>query len=128
MSPYKDTEKRKQASRDSMTKKRGLTSGVNKVEGLTRLELIKQALGEDLVKDIDKLGGSEARYERAYRYHLWRQGKPLMIVHAIVEDRERLDNVYRSLRDARQEKNVYYGLPYNGLSFDIIGEMLEVTR
>jgi len=33
--PYKDSEKRKQASRDSMAKKReGLTSGVNTSEGL----------------------------------------------------------------------------------------------
>jgi len=52
------------------------------------------------------------------------------IIYALTDNdkRRKLDDIYRSLRDAKQEKNVYYGLPYNGLSFDIIGEMLEVTR
>ena len=52
------------------------------------------------------------------------------IIHALAdpEKRRKLEKVYQSLRDFKQEKNVYYGSPYNGLSFDIIGEMLEATR
>jgi len=52
------------------------------------------------------------------------------IIYALTDPikRDKLDKVYWSLRAVHQEKNVYYGLPYNGISFDIIGEMLEVTR
>ena len=52
------------------------------------------------------------------------------IIHALTdpEKRRKLEKVYHSLRDFKQEKGVYYGHPYNGISFDIIGEMLEVTR
>lgn len=49
------------------------------------------------------------------------------IIYALMDKRKKLDEVYRSLKDARQDKNVYYGNPYNGISFDIVGEMLEVT-
>ena len=52
------------------------------------------------------------------------------IIYALADPikRRKLEKVYQSLRDFKQEKNVYYGLPCNGISFDIIGEMLEVTR
>lgn len=52
------------------------------------------------------------------------------IIHALADPdkRRKLEKVYQSLRDFKREKDVHYGLPYNGISFDIAGELLEATR
>ena len=42
--------------------------------------------------------------------------------------RRKLEKIYQLLRDFKQEKNVYYGYPDNGIPFDLVGELLEVTR
>ena len=53
------------------------------VKPKNRIEFIKQELNDPyLIKDIEKAGLShddrETRYERAYRYKLWREGKPVL--------------------------------------------------
>ena len=91
--PYKDKEARLKASRESMRKKRefvdGLTSEVNKDEGLTQYPAILLAL-TDLTK------------------------------------RRKLEKIYQSLRDFKQEKNVFYGYP-RLIPFDVVGDLLEAT-
>lgn len=42
--------------------------------------------------------------------------------------RRKLEKIYQSLRDFKQEKNVYYGYPDRGVPFDLVGELLEATR
>lgn len=42
--------------------------------------------------------------------------------------RIKLEKIYQSLRDFKQEKNVFYGYPDYGIPFDLVGEYLEVTK
>ena len=41
--------------------------------------------------------------------------------------RHKLEKVYRSLKDFKQEKNVFYGYPAM-IPFDVAGDLLEATR
>lgn len=41
--------------------------------------------------------------------------------------RRKLEKIYQSLRDFKQEKNVFYGYPDRGVPFDLVGELLEIT-
>ena len=52
------------------------------------------------------------------------------ILKALVDPikRRKLEKIYQSLRDFKQEKNVYLGYPDKGVPFDLIGELLEATR
>jgi len=52
------------------------------------------------------------------------------IVLALVDPikRKKLEKIYQSLKDFKQEKNVYYGHPYKGVPFDLVGDLLEVTE
>ena len=49
------------------------------------------------------------------------------IVHALIvpEKRRKLEKIYRVLHERNQDKEVYYGV--SRISFDLVGEMLEVT-
>lgn len=44
------------------------------------------------------------------------------------DKRKKLEKIYQSLRDFKQEKNVFYGYPDKGVPFDLVGELLEATR
>ena len=41
--------------------------------------------------------------------------------------RVKLEKIYESLRNFKQEKNVYFGYPDRGIPFDIVGELLDAT-
>ena len=93
--PYKDVEKRKEAARVSMEKKReGLTSGVNKqgvnMEGLTEYPANMFTL-------LTSLGDKDKR--------------------------EKLRLIYESLNRRDLTPHVRYGT--NGVTFNIVGELLE---
>lgn len=53
------------------------------------------------------------------------QYHPLLYALVDPDKRKKLEKIYHSLKEHNQDKNVYYG--YEGISFDIVGEMLEVT-
>ena len=42
----------------------------------SRISFLQGKLGIDLVRRIEDSGGGEARYERAYRYKLWKDKFP----------------------------------------------------
>ena len=93
--PYKDVEKRKEAARVSMEKKReGLTSGVNKpgvnMEGLTEYPA-------NMLTLLTSLGDKDKR--------------------------EKLRLIYESLNRRDLTPHVRYGT--NGVTFNIVGELLE---
>ena len=93
--PYKDAEKRKEAARQSMERKReGLTSGVNKsgvnTEGLTE-----------------------------YPANM----KPLLTALGDIKQRAKLRAIYESLGRRDLTTHVRYGV--NGVMFDVVGELLE---
>lgn len=52
------------------------------------------------------------------------------IIHALTDPDKRikLEKIYLSLKNFKQEGNIYYGYPDKGLSFDIVGELLEATK
>ena len=52
------------------------------------------------------------------------------IIPALVdpEKRVKLEKIYQSLKEFKQEKNVYYGYPDKGIPFDVVGDLLEATR
>ena len=52
------------------------------------------------------------------------------IIYALTDPikRKKLEKIYHSLRDFKQEKNVYYGYPDKGIPFDVVGDLLEATR
>ena len=41
--------------------------------------------------------------------------------------RRKLEKVYQSLKDFKQEKNVFYGYPAM-MPFDVVGDLLEATN
>ncbi len=140
--PYKDKEKGNKAHRDMMKKRRqGVTSGVTKQgvtgEGVTRIEFIKEeliirnkegkVLNEHLINGIEaaakRFNDREARYERAYRY--FKNGLEPAMAFALVSDRDRLERVQTSLKGHNVDELVRYGVA--GPTFDVVGELLEVT-
>ncbi len=86
MSPYKNTETQKEASRLASQRYRernkGMTQGGYDGEGMTRIEFIQRELNDShLIEEIEGAAAlfkdRELRYERAYRYKLWKDGKPM---------------------------------------------------
>jgi len=132
---YKDREKQREYDKERMRKVR--QGRTNKVEqgGVeqTRIEFIQQALNDPyLAKGIEaaslRFNDRDARYERAYRYFLWKKGEKVdpAIPYALVEDRTRLEKIYLSLKEFKQAENVYYGC--GGVPFDVVGDLLEATK
>jgi len=100
MSPYKDAEKRKQAAKDSMAKKRkGLTSGVNKVEGST-----------------SKIAGVNIPPEHPIMKYLI---EPAL--------RLKMEAVVQSLKNHKQLENVSLGYCENSIPLDVAGDLLDAT-
>lgn len=134
--PYKDKGKQREAVKRAVDKHRkGITSEGITGEGITRIEFIKQELkDEDLIKGIEaaslRFNDRDARYERAYRYLRWQNGEVIepALPYALVYDRERLEKVTESLKEFKQDENVYYGCGRDSTPFDLIGEYLEVTK
>ena len=87
-------------------KRKGLTSGINK-EGVN----IKYEVGVDV-------GGKD--YSTKYP----------PIIHALADPvkREKLEKIYLSLKEFRQEKNVYLGCGKHSMPFDMVGEYLDATE
>jgi len=52
------------------------------------------------------------------------------ILRALVDPdkRPKLEKIYQSLKEFKQEKNVYYGCGKDSVPFDVVGELLEVTE
>ncbi len=81
--PYKDKETQKNYNRDRMRKARqGNTEEGNTQLGSTRIEFIQKEFNDPyLIKDIEGAAAlfkdRALRYERAYRYKLWKDGKPV---------------------------------------------------
>ena len=99
--PYKSQEARREASRESMQKKRkGLTRGVNK-EGITQ--------------GVNKEGLTE---QGITQYH--------PILEYLVEKRDKLERICHSLRQHNQLGEVYFGCR-QPLSFDIVEGLLQAT-
>lgn len=100
--PYRDPEKRKQASKDSMGRKRkGLTLGINKddiKEGVNKYPAVLYALMDD-EPDPQK------------------------------NRRLKLEKIYHSLNDFKVSDKVFYGYPgLGGVPFDVVGNYLEATN
>lgn len=142
--PYKDKETQRKAVKEAVKKHRkGITSGGITEQGITRIEFIQDALrirdgegkilNEHFINEIEaaakRLNDREARYERAYHYFRWRNGEVIepTIPFALVYDRARLEKVYQSLKDFKQETDVYYGCGKDSVPFDVVGELLEAT-
>ena len=51
------------------------------------------------------------------------------IIHALCDPikREKLEKIYQSLKDFRQEKNIFYGCGKQSMPFDMVGEYLDAT-
>lgn len=99
---YKDKGKRKEADRERQRRHRALQKGVTSL-GVT--------------------GEGVTQYPA--------------IIHALCnpDKRVKLEKIYSSLKDCKVENAVYYGYPAKywypegtGISFDTIGELLEVTQ
>ncbi len=148
--PYKDKESRKEASRKSMEKKRqGLTSGVNK-EGVN-IEMVPASfvqgrngkheflperpryltLSDGQVLDrlnqpttSKSLPGMEAANDSYFTIIKQEPG----ILDALTDKtkRKKLEKITQSLKDFNVSKEIRYGI--SGPTFDVIGEMLEVTK
>ena len=138
--PYKDKESQKKAVREAVQKHRkGITSEGITQQGITRIEFIKEelrirdkegkVLNEYFIDEIEAAVGKfkdrEPRYERAYRYHQWKAGEEVApaIAYALVYDRTKLEKIHQSLKDFNVSKEVRLGV--NGLTFDVVGELLE---
>ena len=52
------------------------------------------------------------------------------ILRALVdpEKRVKLEKIYQSLSNFKQAENVYYGCGKNSVPFDVVGDLLEVTK
>ncbi len=97
---YKDPEKRREASRLAMEKKRkGLTLGVNKPEGLTSSEIVIQELTEHPVLKflVDK------------------------------DKRLKMESIVSHLKDKGLLQEVRFGLGNRSLTMDEVAGCLEVT-
>ncbi len=125
--PNKDPKKRTEASKLRMQKMRkGVTD-----EGVTRIELIQRELNDPyLIKGIESASlifkDRDARYERAYRYHLYGQDIPPALADAIVTSKSQLESITEHLKTHKVDKEIRYGI--NGPTFDVVGELLEVTQ
>ncbi len=66
--------------------------------------------------------------ERAYRYHLWShgQGVPPALADAIVTSKSQLESIAEHLKTHKVDKEIRYGV--SGPTFDMVGELLEVTQ
>lgn len=134
--PYKSKQAQKEYNKERMRKaRRGSTKQGSTRSGSTdRIEFIKKELNDPyLIKDIEgaskMFNDRDARYERAYRYKLWHDGKGSTtpcILEALVCERERLAKVCASLREHKQLDGVMYGC--GGLSFDFVEQLLQVTN
>jgi len=137
--PYKSQEEKRKHDRDYIQKKR--TTGYN-IAGITekagttsedRIEFIKRELNDPyLIKGIE--GGArlfkdrEVRYERAYRYKLWKEGRKDQypaLLHSLTEGK--LEPIYQSLKQHRVLDKVYLGVGASSLRMDAVGELLDVT-
>ncbi len=108
-------------------------------EGMTRIKFIQEelrirdkegkVLNEYFIDEIETAAGKfkdrDPRYERAYRYHQWKKGEEIApaIAYALVYDRTKLEKIHQSLKDFNVAKEVRLGV--NGLTFDVVGELLE---
>ena len=106
--PYKSQEARREASRESMQKKRkGLTRGVNK-EGLT-------------LEGVTKLGITQGvNKEGLTQYH------PILEYLVDPIKRDKLERICHSLRQHNVLQEVYFGYR-QPLSFDIVEGLLQAT-
>ena len=82
---YKDKSLQREAVKKAVQKHRkGITSEGITGQGITRIEFIQRELGEDLTGRIERTlayslperhENREERYEKAYRYKLWRDNR-----------------------------------------------------
>jgi len=91
---YKDKEKQKEAVRKAVERRRVLQKGITKQgitpEGITseeRIEFIQKELNDPfLIKRIEVgariFSDREARYERAYRYKVWKDNYIPKVIHS----------------------------------------------
>ena len=138
--PYKDKEKQKEYNKERMrVARQGNTEQGSTGQGLTRIEFIQEelrirdkegkVLNEYFIDEIEAAAGKfkdrDPRYERAYRYHQWKKGEEIApaIAYALVYDRTKLEKIHQSLKDFNVAKEVRLGV--NGLTFDVVGELLE---
>ncbi len=139
---FKDKEKQKEAVREAAKRHRVLLRGITGGEKVIpetvkevipdRIAFIRKELNNPgLVDGIERAGklmnDREQRYERAYRYHLWRQGRrvPEIDREAATRICQALDREVRGL-DGRHENlgtMVRWGI--SGPTVLEVGEMLE---
>ena len=134
---YKDKLKQKEAIKRAVQRHRGITKGITQqgitVEGITRIEFIQKELGGYLTGEIERaalrMNDRVERYERAYRYKLWKDGRELThpAIYCVVEDRDRTARVCESLKNHHQLDNVYLGCGKTSLPMGMVGGMLEAT-
>ena len=92
----------------------------------SRIAFIQKELNDPYFIDgIERAGrlfdDREARYEAAYRYKVKQGG----VVHALVDDRKKLERIHQSLKDHKLLEEVRHGC--DGPTFDVVGELLEAT-
>ena len=81
-----------------------------------------------------RFGDRDARYERAYRYHLWREGRESTyppIIEALVDEHSKLQRICKSLDKKLQDGSNLLNLVHYGASDYIpmskVKELLEIT-
>jgi len=89
----------------------------------------------------DKEKQKEATAERVRRYRNKQKGVTSegvtqqgvtypAILRALVDPikRQKLEKIYQSLKEFKQAENVYYGCGKDSVPFDVVGDLLEVTK
>lgn len=146
---YKDPEKRKEASRLSMEKKRkGLTSGINIIEGLTsktganavipegvklhryidgkRVEFKEVPEGFKVLSD-GQLWSPEIEYTEPVKEEA--VGHPILRYLVPGKKRAKMEAIVQSLKGHRifELSDVFYGIGKNSIGMDTVGELLDTT-
>jgi len=115
---YKDKEAQKEANRVASQKRRdrqkGMTPEGMTEQGMTRIEFIQKELHDTyLVKDIESsaklFNDRDIRYERAYRYKMWRDGTPVEGVDSGTMAKLSMINDSLKGRSLIDLDNTYYG-------------------
>jgi len=124
---------RKKRSNNGSNKSTGLTGGSN------RISFIQSELGDKhLIEKIEaaarRFGDRDARYERAYRYHLWREGREStypLVIEALVDERSKLQRICKSLDKKLSDGSNLLNLVHYGtedyVAMGKVKELLEVT-
>ncbi len=127
---YKDKEREKEASKERMRRHRkGVTKEGVTDQGVTRITNIKGELNDPgVIQGIEEgskiFNDRSIRYERAYRYKLWREGRRTDGVDSGTG--VKLLMMCQSLANHKMLGEVRYGV--SGPTMDVVSEYLTTSK